>query len=113
MAYVITATCVDVNDMACVEECPVDCIYEGARKSYIQPSQCINCAACQPVCPVGAIYSARQLPEHLAGDQQDNRAFFVEVLPGRDAPLGSPGGSRRTGPVGVDTPRIAALPARS
>ena len=113
MAYVITATCVDVNDMACVEECPVDCIYEGARKSYIQPSQCINCAACQPVCPVDAIYAARQLPEHLAVDQQDNRAFFVEVLPGRDAPLGSPGGSRRTGPVGVDTPRIAALPARS
>ncbi len=31
MAYVITDPCVDVKDKACVEECPVDCIYEGTR----------------------------------------------------------------------------------
>ena len=29
MAYVIAEPCVDVKDKACVDECPVDCIYEG------------------------------------------------------------------------------------
>ena len=29
MTYVITQPCVDLKDLACVEECPVDCIYEG------------------------------------------------------------------------------------
>ena len=29
MAYVIAQPCVDVKDKACVDECPVDCIYEG------------------------------------------------------------------------------------
>ena len=28
MTYVIGLPCVDVKDRACVEECPVDCIYE-------------------------------------------------------------------------------------
>ncbi|HEY0226787.1 MAG TPA: ferredoxin family protein, partial [Mycobacterium sp.] len=29
MTYVIGAACVDVKDKSCVQECPVDCIYEG------------------------------------------------------------------------------------
>ncbi|MFJ7739003.1 ferredoxin, partial [Lysinibacillus sp. NPDC097287] len=28
MTYVIAAPCIDVLDRGCVEECPVDCIYE-------------------------------------------------------------------------------------
>ncbi|MFN2539677.1 MAG: ferredoxin family protein, partial [Mycobacteriales bacterium] len=35
---------------------------------------------------------------------------FYEVLPGRDAPLGSPGGSMKTGPIEADTPRTLELP---
>ncbi|NYR16645.1 ferredoxin, partial [Salmonella enterica subsp. enterica serovar Typhimurium] len=31
MTYTIAQPCVDVMDRACVEECPVDCIYEGKR----------------------------------------------------------------------------------
>jgi NAD-dependent dihydropyrimidine dehydrogenase PreA subunit len=30
MTFVIAAACVDVMDRACVEECPVDCIYTAA-----------------------------------------------------------------------------------
>ena len=37
MTYVIAQPCVDVKDRACVDECPVDCIYEGARSLYIHP----------------------------------------------------------------------------
>jgi hypothetical protein len=61
VTYVIAEPCVDVLDRACVEECPVDCIYEGKRALYI-------------------------------------------------APLGSPGGAAKVGPLGVDTPLVAAAP---
>ncbi|MCU1690928.1 MAG: ferredoxin [Frankiales bacterium] len=111
MTFVITSTCLDLKDMACVEECPVDCIYVGGRKLYIQPDECINCGACEPVCPVNAIYAARKVPEDHLADVADNRAFFASVLPGRDAPLGSPGGAAHVGEVDADTPRVAGLPA--
>ncbi len=52
MTYVIGEPCVDVLDRACVEECPVDCIYEGERMLYIHPDECVDCGACEPVCPV-------------------------------------------------------------
>jgi NAD-dependent dihydropyrimidine dehydrogenase PreA subunit len=35
VTYVIAQPCVDVKDRACIEECPVDCIYEGSRSLYI------------------------------------------------------------------------------
>jgi NAD-dependent dihydropyrimidine dehydrogenase PreA subunit len=31
MPFVIAAGCIDVMDRSCLEECPVDCIYEGDR----------------------------------------------------------------------------------
>jgi NAD-dependent dihydropyrimidine dehydrogenase PreA subunit len=110
VTYVITSACVDIKDMSCIEECPVDCIYEGDRKLYIQPKECIDCGACEPVCPVDAIYPDRTLPADKAEDKEDNRVFFYEVLPGKDAPLGSPGGSMKVGPVEADTQRTLDLP---
>ena len=56
MAYVIAEPCIDVKDRACVDECPVDCIYEGPRMLYIQPDECVDCDACVPVCPVNATW---------------------------------------------------------
>lgn len=38
MPYVVAQPCVDVKDKACVDECPVDCIYEGSRSLYINPN---------------------------------------------------------------------------
>ena len=64
MTYVIGEPCVDIKDRACVDECPVDCIYEGARMLYIHPDECVDCGACEPVCPVEAIYED-DLPEPL------------------------------------------------
>ena len=49
MTYVIAQPCVDVKDRACVDECPVDCIYEGARSLYIHPEECVDCGACAGV----------------------------------------------------------------
>lgn len=56
MTYVIAEPCIDVMDKACIEECPVDCIYEGPRMLYIHPDECVDCGACEPVCPVEAIF---------------------------------------------------------
>ena len=109
MTYVIGAACADVMAKSCVRECPVDCIYEGARSLYINPEECVDCGACKSVCRMDAIYYESDLPtdqhQHLA----DNAAFFRDTLP-REAPLGSPGGASDVGPVGVDTLLVAALP---
>jgi ferredoxin len=48
MAYVIAEPCIDVKDKACVEVCPVDCIYEGPNQLFIHPDECIDCRACEP-----------------------------------------------------------------
>src|SRR5882672_1706383 len=56
VTYIISEPCVDLLDKACIEECPVDCIYEGNRMLYIHPDECVDCGACEPVCPVEAIY---------------------------------------------------------
>jgi NAD-dependent dihydropyrimidine dehydrogenase PreA subunit len=107
MPYVIAEPCIDVMDRSCVEECPVDCIYEGARKLYISPVECIDCGACEPVCPVEAISQDRAVePEHEEY-VADNARFFDEPLPGRDEPLGSPGGAMSVGPVGADTELVS------
>ena len=111
MPYVIGGACVDVMDKACTEECPVDCIYVGDRKLYIQPRECIDCGACEPVCPVEAIAQDRMLEPEDEQHIDDGEKFFYQVLPGRDEPLGSPGGTHKTGDIGVDTPLVAGLPA--
>ena len=110
MPYVIASQCIDINDQSCVEECPVDCIYIGSRKLYINPKECIDCGACEPVCPVEAISQDRRVPEEEEGFIADNRAFFTETLPGRDEPLGAPGGARKVGEVGVDTSLVTDHP---
>src|SRR5512133_3189056 len=76
MAYVIAEPCVDVHDRACVDECPVDCIYDGLRKSYIQPDECVECGACEPVCPVNAIFQQNDLPDEWRQYVQIERQFF-------------------------------------
>lgn len=110
MTFVISGACVDVMDKSCVKACPVDCIYEGSRKLYVNPEECIDCGACEPECPVEAITQEFDVVEGQEAHIADGKAFFDEVLPGRDEPLGYVGGARRIGPIGVDTPFVAGLP---
>lgn len=107
MAYVITEPCVDVHDRACVDECPVDCIYDGLRKGYIHPDECVDCGACGPVCPVVAIFSEEDVPEVWAVYTIIDREFFGPAVTG----LGSPGGAADAGPAGIDHPLLAGLVA--
>jgi NAD-dependent dihydropyrimidine dehydrogenase PreA subunit len=110
MTYAIGTGCVDVMDKSCVQECPVDCIYEGDRSLYINPDECVDCGACKLICRVGAIEYETDLPDDQLQHLADNAAFFSQTLPGRDAPLGSPGGAAGVGRIGVDTPLVAGLP---
>jgi ferredoxin len=88
VTYIIAQPCVDVLDKACIEECPVDCIYEGERMLYIHPDECVDCGACEPVCPVEAIYYEDDVPEQWKDYYKANVDFFED--------LGSPGGASRT-----------------
>ena len=78
MTYIITETCVDVKDGACVDVCPVDCIYTTAEDNmfFIEPNECIDCAACEPVCPVTAIFAEDQVPPDQEPFIKLNYAYF-------------------------------------
>ncbi|NUU24455.1 MAG: 4Fe-4S binding protein [Streptomycetaceae bacterium] len=112
MPYVVAEACIDVMDLTCIEECPVDAIYEGGRKTYINPRECIDCGACEAVCPVQAITQDRRIADGQQEFVPDNARFFAEPLPGRDEALGNPGGAQVTGPIGVDTLFVADYPDR-
>jgi NAD-dependent dihydropyrimidine dehydrogenase PreA subunit len=78
MTYVIVEPCIDVKDKACVEVCPVDCIYEGPNQLFIHPDECIDCGACEPVCPVKAIFVEDETPEQSKHFIALNKQFFVD-----------------------------------
>jgi NAD-dependent dihydropyrimidine dehydrogenase PreA subunit len=102
VTYVIAQPCVDLKDRACVDECPVDCIYEGKRMLYIHPDECVDCGACEPVCPVEAIFYEDDTPEQWKDYYTANVDFFED--------LGSPGGAAKMGVIDKDHPLVEALP---
>ena len=110
MTYTIASDCIDTLDRSCIEVCPVDCIYVGERKSYINAQECIDCGACEQVCPVEAIVSDRVAKKDQTRSMfmTDENDFFHTTLPGREGPLGDPGGQTALGEVGVDTPLVSA-----
>ena len=101
MTYVIGRACVDLKDKSCIQECPVDCIYEGERMMYIHPDECVDCGACEPVCPVEAIAYEDDLAEADAPFAELARQVFSGI--------GSPGGAARSGMV-PDPLSVTALP---
>lgn len=80
MAWVVTRLCRDCVDQACVDVCPVECIYEytGDDKEkfpnqlFINPDECIDCGACEPECPWEAIFEDVSVPAVLKDDIQLN-----------------------------------------
>src|SRR3989442_14046432 len=78
MTYVIVEPCIDVKDKACVEVCPVDCIYEGPDQPFMHPDECIDCGACEPVCPVKAIFAEGATPEQSKDFIALKKQFFVD-----------------------------------
>ena len=102
VTYVIAMPCVDLKDKACIEECPVDCIYEGDRMLYIPPDECVDCGACEPVCPVEAIFYEDDVPDEWKDFTAANAEFFAD--------LGSPGGAAKLGAQTFDAALLATVP---
>jgi len=105
VTYVIAEPCVDVLDRGCIDECPVDCIYEGERMLYIHPDECVDCGACEPVCPVEAIFYEDDVPDEWVAYTKANVDFFDE--------LGSPGGAAKVGVTAHDPQWIKDLPPQA
>ncbi len=112
--YVITEACIDITDRACIDVCPVQCIYEiegdelvardevdgpiinrhtphpelrylyGDSMLYIHPDECTSCEACFPACPVDAIYPADEVPEDQREFIDTNRFIFAESSGGSE-----------------------------
>jgi ferredoxin len=100
VAYTISEPCIDVKDKSCIEECPVDCIYEGDRMLSIHPDECVDCSACEPVCPVEAIVSEDDVPAQWKEFTAANAAFFTEG----EEPPGSPAGRPTSAPWCATSP---------
>jgi NAD-dependent dihydropyrimidine dehydrogenase PreA subunit len=84
MTYVITEPCIGVKDRACVDVCPVDCIYEGEDQLYINADECIDCGACEPECPVTAIFPEEDVPPQYTEFIEKNKVIFEgDNPPGR------------------------------
>lgn len=92
MAYVIAEPCIGVKDRACVDACPVDCIYEDEDQLYIHPDECIDCGACVEPCPVDAIFAEDELPKKWRFYAEKNRKFFE----GKEGLSPAPGKSKIT-----------------
>lgn len=107
MTFFIGPECIDKNDRDCVDVCPVDCIYEGERKLYIHPEECIDCGACETACPQLAIRRREDVddPEILAWAEEEDKFFSEPLEEGRE-PVGSPGQAQAVGPIGLDTERV-------
>ncbi|WP_381799149.1 ferredoxin [Streptomyces niveus] len=105
MTYVITQPCVDLKDKACVDVCPVDCIYEGPRKMYINPDECVDCGACEPICPVEAIFYEDDLPDEWSGYLAAEREVFVTT--------GASGGASGAGSMAQDHPIVEGEPVKA
>jgi ferredoxin len=76
MTYIIAEPCIGTKDRACVDVCPVDCIYEDAEQLWIHPDECIDCGACEPECPVTAIFPEEDVPPKWTEYIAKNRDIF-------------------------------------
>ena len=100
MTYIIAEPCVGTCDTACVDVCPVECIHgpedlEGmgaeakedgfdpaGKQLYIDPEECIDCAACEPECPVEAIFEEDEVPDEWHKYSKINYEWFGQEYPG-------------------------------
>ena len=99
MTFIIVDPCVGTCDTACVDVCPVDCIHGPFDKTgagaevhadgfnpeglqlYIDPEECIDCAACEPESPVEAIYAEDEVPEEWDKYIKINYEYFGQEAP--------------------------------
>ena len=92
------------SDKACIDECPVDCIYEGERMLYIHPMSAWI-GACERSARSRRSTTRTTCRRSGRSNYNANVDFFDD--------LGSPGGAAKVGNTGTDHPLIAALPPQN
>src|SRR4051794_13021981 len=85
MALVVCEPCHDCKYTDCVVVCPTDCFYQDEMQLYIDPAECIDCAACMPECPVEAIFPDISVPHQWT--------HFIELNAERVSVLKERGGN--------------------
>ncbi len=58
------------------EEAKVDGFNPDGKQLYIDPDECIDCAACEPECPVEAIFEESEVPSEWNKYIDINAQFF-------------------------------------
>lgn len=123
MTHVIAEPCIGTKDTACVKACPVDCIhpytdgskgnFEAEKQLYIDPVECIDCAACVPACPVEAIFAEGDVPGKWQKYTQINHDWFANLgAAPAAAPAGAPAGAapaKKAEPAPEPKPRPLVL----
>ncbi|MGE0877789.1 MAG: ferredoxin family protein [Acidimicrobiia bacterium] len=74
---IVTEKC--TKDTACVDVCPVDCIYgknDDWVQLYIQPEECIDCGLCVDACPNEAVFPLEEVPTDSMASIAANYAQF-------------------------------------
>lgn len=80
MTHIITNIC--AKDTACVDVCPVDCIYpspaerNAVQQLFINPEVCIDCGLCVDACPREAIFPLEEVPNQHRQSVGDNYRHF-------------------------------------
>jgi ferredoxin len=100
MPFVVTGNCTGCRFTDCVAVCPVDCFHADDTMLYIDPEECIACAACVTECPVDAIFDVKDLPDdqkHWAGINAE-KALMLPVVHEEQYPL--PGALERKKKLG-------------
>jgi NAD-dependent dihydropyrimidine dehydrogenase PreA subunit len=103
VTYAVADSCPDVKDRGCLEECTVDCVYEGPWAAYISPDERIDCGLWGHICPTDAIYFEADLPERCTAYAGADADFFTVITT-----PGQPGGASTVGAQPVGHALIAA-----
>jgi len=65
MTTFVTENCQGCRFTDCVTVCPVECFHGDDEMLYIDPEVCIDCSACVDECPVNAIYEGDDYPPEM------------------------------------------------
>ena len=84
MTYVIVEACIGIKDRACVDVCPVDCIYEGEDQLTSTPTSASIAAPASRSARSTAIFPEEDVPPNMTSFIEKNREVFnSDTPPGR------------------------------
>ncbi|MDH3637843.1 MAG: ferredoxin family protein [Gammaproteobacteria bacterium] len=100
MTTFVTENCKGCRFTDCVTVCPVECFHGDDEMLYIDPEVCIDCSACIEECPVQAIYEGDDYPPEMEKWIAINaeKAAALPVIDDKQDPL--PGAEERKAELG-------------